>query len=284
MNQADPSDQSPGRVSILGCGWLGLPLGRRLVESGFLVKGSTTDPGKLPLLDAAGIEPFLLLLDPEIQGDLPSKFFQTDILLINIPPGRGREDVEAYHPGQIRALIPAIIETRIPFVIYVSSTSVYPNVGGIVREEDAGSPPTASGRALLEAESLLQSHAEFATTVVRFGGLIGGDRHPARFLAGKSNVADADAPVNLIHQEDCLRILTRLIEGGPRRDVFNACADAHPTRRDFYTHEARKFQLPVPLFSNARTSPSKIVNSEKLKRTLNYQFVYPDPSDAFPAG
>ena len=42
------------KISILGCGWLGLPLAKALIENGFSVKGSTTSTDKLTALENAG--------------------------------------------------------------------------------------------------------------------------------------------------------------------------------------------------------------------------------------
>ena len=38
------------KISILGCGWLGLPLAKAIVENGFSVKGSTTSSEKIATL------------------------------------------------------------------------------------------------------------------------------------------------------------------------------------------------------------------------------------------
>jgi nucleoside-diphosphate-sugar epimerase len=58
----------------------------------------------------------------------------------------------------------------------------------------------------------LQGNSRFKTTILRFGGLIGEDRNPIRFLAGRENLENPDAPINLIHQTDCIGIILRIIE------------------------------------------------------------------------
>ncbi|NIX15538.1 MAG: SDR family NAD(P)-dependent oxidoreductase, partial [Candidatus Dadabacteria bacterium] len=83
-------------ISILGCGWLGLPLGLFLREKAFKIKGSTATPGKLSELKAKGIEPFYISLSPEINADFDPEFLNSDILIINFPPKR-REDIISYH-------------------------------------------------------------------------------------------------------------------------------------------------------------------------------------------
>ena len=47
-------------VSILGCGWLGLPLAKLLIAKGFNVKGSTTSEHKLHTLAQYGIASILV--------------------------------------------------------------------------------------------------------------------------------------------------------------------------------------------------------------------------------
>jgi NAD dependent epimerase/dehydratase family enzyme len=88
--------------------------------------------------------------------------------------------------------------------------------------------------------------------VVRFGGLIGEDRHPVKFLSGRKNVEQPDSPVNLIHQNDCIGILLTLIEKEIYGEVFNAVAPSHPTRKTYYTKMALSFGLPLPEFAQAK--------------------------------
>lgn len=281
MSPTEDSEAQHGTVSILGCGWLGLPLAQHLVGQGFRVKGSTTQCDRFDDLESVGVTPYLVILDPDLSCGQETEFFQTDVLVVAIPPGRRREDVETFHPRQIQSLADHIATNRVPFLLFVSSTSVYPERHGTVREEDAGDPPTPSGRALLEAERILTANPHFQTTIVRFGGLIGADRNPARFLAGRKHVPNPEAPVNLIHRDDCIAILSFLIQRDIRGEVFNACCDAHPTKRDFYIREAGKLGFMPPTFAPDTGRGGKIVNSDKIKRILNYEFKFPDPSQAF---
>lgn len=269
-------------VSILGCGWLGLPLGRQLAEDGYPVKGSTTTSDKLSVLRAADIEPYHITLSPHLTGDRTDAFFATDVLFLNIPPPRGRDDLHAYHLRQIESVIDAA--GAVDWVIFASSTGVYPQERGTVTEEDAPSPDDSdahaslrpSGAALLDAERLLQSAAAFDTTVVRFAGLYGGDRDPGRFLAGRERVPGGDAPVNLIHRDDCLGIVRAILEQDVRGEIFNACADEHPIRRVLYTRAARRLGVEPPTFESGGTN--KMVSNARVKRVLGYRMQHPDPA------
>jgi len=131
-------------------------------------------------------------------------------------------------------------------------------------------PDTESGKILLEAERLLQSQTSFKTTILRFGGLVGPGRHPGRFFAGKKDIPNGRAPVNLIHLNDCIGIGLAVIEQNTFGHLFNAVSPAHPQKADFYTNAALQGGLPAPEFLD-ELSNWKIVNSAELP-VLGYEF------------
>ena len=270
-------------ISILGCGWLGLPLAEQLRDNGHLVRGSTTSPEKLELLKGKNISPFLIKLSPDLDCEDCEDFWDADLLIVNIPPGRGRDNVEDYHLQQIQAVVDQVKTSSIKWVIFISSTSVYPEKPGIVDEEDtkSGGAVRASGNALLKAEQLLQSQ-DFDTTIVRFGGLYGYDRHPAKHLAGKKNISDGEAPVNLIHRDDCIGIISTIIDKDTRNQVFNGVSDGHPPKKVYYRAAAETLGLTPPTFESANCDQKenfKIVSNRKIKHILGYNFRYPNPMD-----
>lgn len=267
--------------AILGCGWLGLPLAASLATDGHAVKGSTRTTEKAAALQAMGIRHYAIDLDPEADAAVLSDFLDADRVVINIPPGRGRGDVED-HPRQIAALVPHLGNAH--QIIFVSSTSVYPSENRTVVEEDAGNSPAASGRALLRAEAMLREAVGPRLCIVRPGGLLGGDRHPGRFLARREYLTSPDTPTNLIGRDDLVAILRLLLERGVVGETFNAVCPEHPTRREFYTREAVKLGIELPPFNDfADPEPWKIVSAEKLMQQLGYRFLHPNPSDVFSA-
>ncbi|HMB92580.1 MAG TPA: SDR family oxidoreductase [Rhodothermales bacterium] len=271
-------------ISILGCGWLGLPLGQHLVQHGYHVKGSTTTPEKLDTLAEADIEPYLIELAPGVSGKVVSDFFRADVLFLNIPPGRWRPDVEAHFGAQMDAVIKELHYSSIGFVVFASSTSVYEDMNGVVVEADAGKPRpwSLSGRALLDAECRLQADTHFDTTILRLAGLYGHGRHPGRFLAGRKDLDNGGAPVNLVHRDDVIAIAAQVITDEVRGAVFNVCADVHPMRKTFYRQAARHLGLEPPTFASDEATSYKIVSNEQVKKRLGYQFQHPDPATHAP--
>jgi nucleoside-diphosphate-sugar epimerase len=117
-------------------------------------------------------------------------------------------------------------------------------------------------------------------TIVRFGGLIGYDRNPARFLSGKKELKDGSVPVNLIHRDDCIAIIIEILKQQKWGRVYNACCDEHPTRKVFYTLASRLISLPEPQFSDQESNYGfKIIDSSVMKNDLQYSFKYKSPLD-----
>lgn len=256
-------------ISILGCGWLGLPLGKHLAQIGYQVKGSTTQKEKLKKIEQFKIRPYNLILNPEIEGDA-SDFFDSDILLVNLPP-RNRNGVKHFHENQLKSVIE---HSKSKHVVFISSTAVYPSNNETVTEGDAHIDCVSRGGVpLYKMEKLFTENTNFKTTVIRFGGLYGPDRHPGNFLAGKENLSGAENPINMIHQTDCIGIIESIIEKGLWGETFNASAPSDETRQSFYEKASIHLNVTAPTFSN-EPAPFKIVSSEKLQRMTGYVFKY----------
>jgi nucleoside-diphosphate-sugar epimerase len=255
-------------ISILGCGWYGLPLARALVQQGYQVKGSTTTAAKLHTLSEAGIQPYLIDFSADDRLHDPS-FFDCDILWISIPP-RSRQGEAGAYLNKIQRIAKAAVKQQVKQLVFISSTGVYGDVNRALTEQDALEPETDSGRALLEVETFLQQQ-NFTTTIIRFGGLLGPGREPGRFFAGKANIPNGLAPVNLIHLNDCIGISIAIIKQQAFGLTYNACAPHHPTKVHFYTQAAAKAGLVLPDFI-AELRQWKVVNSVYIKSRLQYHY------------
>lgn len=266
------------KVSILGCGWLGLPLAEYFINNQYAVHGSVAGIEKIKLLKKAGIIPYHINLNPNLNLDFDKEFFNSEILIVNFPPKR-RDDIIDFHEKQVLSLLSVIKGSSVKKVIFVSSTSVYANTNSIVDELNVDTPDKNSGKALRIVEELFQNENSFDTTIIRFGGLIGYDRKPGRFFAGKKQVKDGESPVNLIHRDDCIGIINHIIENELWGEIFNACCPEHPKRKDFYKHAAKLGGFELPEFSLTKEQ-FKIISSEKLIKTSGYLFHFSNPIDA----
>lgn len=259
-------------ISVLGCGWYGLAMAKKLVEKGYHVKGSTTSEEKIKLLQDAGITPHLLSFE-EDQESFDIGFFASPLLLICIPPKRSTAQQHTFLP-KIKRIADAALENGVQHMIFISSTSVYGDHNHEVNELIFPVPDTESGKAILAAENLLKTTSGFTTTIVRFGGLIGPNRDPGRFFAGKSAISNGKAPVNLIHLTDCIGITLDILEKEAYGYVYNACSPDHPSRSSFYTAAANAAGLELPVFIQ-ELSNWKVVTSINIRKKLQYNFQVP---------
>jgi len=266
-------------IAIMGCGWLGLPLAVFLTKQGFRVKGSTTRTAKIPELEKQGIKAYQIKVGEKLEGKNIPDFFETETLIINIPPGgRRNPEVLQIHPKQIQAVVETAKRGSVQHILFISSTGVYGDSDRVITEADQPNPKTTSGKALIVIENWLKQQTEFQLTILRFAGLVGGDRKAGRFLAGKTNVPNGQSPVNLIHRDDCIQIIYEILLQERWNEIFNACADNHPSRREFYTHQAEKEGFAPPVFSDDDIKKKgKIISNAKVKEVLGYQFLHPDP-------
>lgn len=268
-------------ISIIGCGWLGLPLAEKLLEPGYVVKGSATSSEKVQLLRQRGIDARQLQLNPEPVGDL-SFLLAADVLIINVPPKAGKMG-DKFHPQQVQGLVETIDQSSIKYVIYVSSTSVYPELNHLMVEDDVTEPNQSAAPALVQAEQSVQSlEPTRSVTILRCGGLMGYDRIPGKYVAGRT-VDSGGVPVNYLHRDDAVDILIMFVQRG-LTGTFNAVAPEHPIREAVYRKSCADFDYELPTFvASAEPVPYKLVSPSKLIETTNYAFNYPDPL-AFPYG
>ena len=158
---------------------------------------------KVSLLNNLGVNAFHI--DLEHPSDNLSSFFDADELIITIPP-------KAKNYAQlIEHLIPEIEKSTIKRVTYTSSISVYGNAIGVITENTKTQPIRTSVEQIVEVEQLLLNNNTFNTNIIRLGGLIGTDRHPAYHVSGKQLKAPYDL-INLIHLDDSLAVIKKLLK------------------------------------------------------------------------
>jgi nucleoside-diphosphate-sugar epimerase len=235
-------------IGIIGCGWLGLPLARALLEKDHLVYGSTTSEEKLADLKKEGIIPSKIVLgENKIQGPVRAFLTPLEILIINVPP-KLRGKYKENYVQKMKLLYDEIMISGIKKIVFISSTAVYGNVVGEVTEKTETLPVSTSGRQLLAVEQLFGGAENIATAIIRFGGLIGPNRHPVKFLAGREGLENGEDYVNLIHLNDCIGMILFILENDYWNATYNGVFPDHPIKSEFYTAEALKRGLPAPKY------------------------------------
>ncbi len=270
-------------VLVLGCGWLGMALAQSLVAAGHRVLGTTTSPEQLPIMAAAGIEPHLFQLGSDFNANaeelLQRLLRAADVLVLNVPP---RASANGAYPNLLRPVHRAVATAGIRHVLFVSSTGVYPNEPLVMREAAAMSTRDAASDVLRAEGHFVPRYGQWKSTVVRLGGLIGPGRPPGRFLAGRRDLVQGNAPVNLVHLTDVVGVLSAIIQHGAWGHTFNVCAAQHPLRRDFYSAAAHYLELESPTFKDEVGVSGKTIDSSLVRSIVPYKFQHDDVLAALP--
>lgn len=246
-------------ISILGCGWLGLPLAISLTKKGYKIKGSNTSSKNENTLKRNNITPYIV----DIGSTENFKNFLTANILIVSITNKNTTD--------FKRLIAQLEKSTIQNIIFISSTSVYPNTNGTVTEIT----PTKD-TPLTKIENIFRSNTNFNTTIIRFGGLFGYNRKPGNFIKPDKQIENPEGFINLIHQDDCISIIEKIIATNCWNETLNACADSHPKRKEFYTKEVLKIRNETPKINEQSPNDYKIVSNQKLKQLLGYEFMIND--------
>ena len=250
----------------MGCGWLGLPLAKHFVSASHIVHGTTTSETRLGTLSDEGIHAHQIALSANnIEGDVQNFLSQIDFLVINVPPKLRSGNSESFYE-KMKLLYGEIKRSSVSNIIFISSTAVYGDIKGEVTEDAIPQPVTESGKQLLSSEQLFSTDKELNATIIRFGGLIGPNRHPVTMLSKRRNLTNGNDPINLIHLEDCIYMINTVIENGYWGKVFNGVYPIHPTKKEFYTEEALKMGITPPDYSNSLPSRlDKIIVSKNFE-------------------
>ena len=253
-------------ITVIGCGWLGLPLAEELIKQGHRVAGSTRKAALLEELQSIGIEGFLY--DGEQNMPLPDEICAgTNCLILTLPPQK-RDEPKYY--GELLASIVRQFK-QLKQVIFTSSTGVYPQCSGTYAEDFSFLENEKENNVLFQAEQALETAAGSNLCILRLAGLFGGGRHPVHQLVGRLDVKNPSGVVNLVHRSDVIRCIVRCIGNEHAKGIFNVVSPEHPWRKDYYTKLYRQHNLPSIGFIPSQTIERRI-SSVKIAETLGFKF------------
>ncbi|WP_051203387.1 NAD-dependent epimerase/dehydratase family protein [Hugenholtzia roseola] len=295
---------SPKSATILGAGWLGFPLALYLAqEHHFEINATTTTVEKIASFEAEGIKPYLLELPlstrKEVALDAASQdsstldsLFETAFICFAFPPkSRNQKEADTYSE-KVQSVIDFLSEKyknldnkeQKPKLIFLSSTSVYPDCNQEVEESYPITAQNSPSPHILAAENILKTQTIFDYCILRLAGLMGYDRCAGKYFAGQQNLTFGNQPVNHVHRADVVRIIYEIMrEENPLfqqqiwNQVFNVVAPIHPLRKRLYLSNAFKYKFEPPIFVESPAPPHKVVRGEKLEKALDYDYLFPNP-------
>ena len=277
------------RVAILGCGYVGLELGRRLREDHEVVGVRRSREGCAAVEDAGFEAVRADLTDPDDRSRLPDADW---VVFAASSGGRGAEAArEVYVDGQ-RAVLEALAgrETPPDRYVYTSSTGVYGDHGGGWVDEGTPLEPTTEKTAVLvEAERVAREEAReggIEGQVARFAGLYGPERYRLeRYLEGPVTAGY----LNMVHRDDAAGAVRFLLEEAVDDEVVLVVDDEPVDKHAFadwladecgverpekHTKEERLAAGDLSAAAERRILTSKRCSNDRL-RSLGYEFAYP---------
>ena len=232
------------QIGLIGCGWLGKPLGKSLSKEHQVQCFSRKEQNDNELS---------YIFNPESGHP----FWENEIFIIAI----STRDNYLKTLEEITAKCSSCAS-----IILLSSTSVYKEFDGQV-DETAHITQKSTQR---EAEELMLSLKK-KLLILRLGGLMGEDRIAGRW---KSASSFTDGPVNYIHQDDVIAIVQKMIRENIQDGIYNLVAPEHPLRSQVHAKNSEAFGFERGKFEG---KTNRIVNSAKVITRLDYDFIHPDP-------
>jgi nucleoside-diphosphate-sugar epimerase len=277
------------RVLIVGCGYVGLPLGKELARRGHEVFGLRRSLLAEAELKAAGITPLHAdVTRPDSLQNLPRDFDW--VVNCTASGGGGADDYRKVYLEGNRNLLAWLAASPPKKFVYTSSTSVYAqNDGSVVTENSPTEPDALTAKVLVETEKLLLAavaERKFPAVILRVAGIYGPARGHSfkQFLRGEARIeGDGSRWLNMIHRDDLIGVIIAALERGAPGEIYNAADDAPPSQSEFFTWLAAKLDQPLPpkVAADAevwrkRGVTNKRVSNAKLRAEIKYEFRFPD--------
>lgn len=261
-------------LTLCGCGWLGSHLARRNTLTVPLL-GTSRTTEKLADLP---VTPIAFTLGDDPAGVATASGANTVVL--NIPPGARKKPLDPQFVSHMQNLIDAFMQAGCQQLIFISTTAVYGEQEGDIKETSKLAPLTESGKAHQQIETYLMTHYADRGLILRLAGLVGPDRHPVNFLAGRQ-LDKGEQVVNLVHIDDVCSGIEAALEQTLTGDTLHLCSLAHPKRGDYYTQCAQRRALAEPQFNpdyKYKNASGKHINAQTSWRTLGLASLqYPSP-------
>ncbi|MFA9424932.1 SDR family oxidoreductase [Natronorubrum sp. A-ect3] len=278
-------------VAILGCGHVGLELGRQLTDRGHDAIGVRRSDEGIEAITEAGFEAVQAdITDREALEAVPDV---DAIVFAASSGGRGADTAREVYVGGLRTAIEAFGERDASpeRLVYTSSTGVLgDHDGDWVDEETPLEPTTEKTEVLAEAEQVareLPPEYGFDGTVARYAGLYGPGRYRLeRYLEGPVT----EGYLNMVHRDDAAGAVRYLLEEDLARGEVVQVVDDEPVDKwtfadwlaaacdvDQPPKRTKADRLEDTDLSDAarrRILTSKRCSNEKL-RELGYTFAYP---------
>jgi len=246
--------------TILGTGWLGLPLALELKKQ-FNLKVSIRDIKKKEDFKNKGLDPYFL--NEENVSNL-DKLLDTNYLFIDFPPTKFND-----YQKFLKKIYNHKNISKIEKIIFISSTSIYPHMEGNFKEDINITNPKS--KKIFDIEKLIGNKTDL---IFRCAGLMGKNRIAGKYFSNK--ILDSeDQKVNYVHLEDVIEATKFALEND-LSGIFNLCSKLHPTKKEVYGKNALKYGFKSPIFKNKKVYLNRIIDGGKIEEK-GFKYKYQNP-------
>ena len=276
------------RVLIVGCGYVGLPLGAQLARRGHEVFGVRRRVEAAHELTQCDITPVIAdITQPDALTKIPGPF---DWVVNTVSSTQGGvEDYRAVYLEGTRHLITWAAKQGVQKFLYTSSTSVYAQTdGSSVTEESATAPKSPTSQLLVATEQLLLDAARqnnFPAVILRVAGIYGPERGHLfqQYLRGEARLTgDGSRLINMIHRDDVVAGIIAALERGRAGEIYNVADDEPVTQREFFLWLSQQLGRPMPppasegeRAGRKRGLTQKRVLNDRLRSELKCELKFP---------
>lgn len=267
------------KALIIGCGYLGQRIARRLQAADFEVRGTTRSESRAAELEDAGIPAAVMELGSAAAHPLLNE--KWDAAIYAAAPGKDG-DADLVFRRAPAACHGKLCAAGLERFVYVSSTGVYPQTGGeLLDEESPAEPAEGIGALIRKAERELLGEARGnGAVVVRLGGLYGPGRSPIEWLQRpdfrERLRGGAEAWMNWIHVDDASAAVSSAAAGGRGGEIYLAVDGCPVKRKDFYRRAAELAGVEPPELDAGSEDLGKRLSNRKLIEELEVSLLYPD--------
>jgi nucleoside-diphosphate-sugar epimerase len=276
------------RVLIIGCGYVGLPLGTELARLGHEVFGLTRSGGTAAALQGGGIRP--LSADITRRADLDSLPGPFDWVVNTVASNRGGpEEYRQVYVEGMRNILQWLEGAPPKKLVYTSSTSVYGQTdGSLVKESSPAEPKSELGQVLVAAEQLLLEAVrakKIPAIILRAAGIYGPGRGQLflQYLKNEARIpGHGERLVNMIHRDDLAACILTALKSGRPGEIYNATDDEPVPLIHFFRWLSETLGKNMPPFvredqsaPRKRAVTHKKVSNRKLRMELGAPLRYP---------
>ncbi len=241
--------------TILGAGWLGAKLAEN-IKSDFNLKVSVRNEDKMFHFEKLGYTTYIL---NEYNFSFLDELLDTNYLFINYPPSKFDD-----YLGFLEKIYTCEKIKNIEKIIFISSTSIYPNCESIFDENSFIETP--SNKIVFDAENLASKKSDL---IFRVSALLGEDRIAGRRLSNKI-IDFPKTKINFVHRNDVISATIFAIKND-LNGIFNLASKQHPSKEELYSFNAQKYGFEKPIFSDDKNSIERIIDGSMIE---NFGFEY----------